>query len=406
MIKQVAYLSLHTSPLLQPGQGDAGGMNVYIHELAQTMADRGIEVDVFTRATSADLEPIVQVTPNYRVIHIPAGPLHPVPIAGLTDCVFEFAEAVIDWSKANHRNYDLVHSHYWLSGWAGLMVKRILDLPLANSFHTLGRVKDATRRDDEPASAVVRIAAEHEVIAGSDCVIGSTPYEAEDLLDHYGADPARLCVSPPGIDHDTFRPGDRPRARAELGLGENGPLLLFVGRIQALKAPDVAVEAFALVREKLDDARLVIVGGASGPGGRAELARLHAMVDGLGLRDAVVFFEPQPHDDLVTFYRAADAVILPSRSETFGLVAVEAQACGVPVVAAQAGGLSYAVADDESGFLVNPGSPENFATRILEIFTDDELAERLSKGALDYADQFSWQATADRLLELYAGITS
>lgn len=406
MIRRVAYLTLHTSPLLQPGEGDAGGMNVYIHELAQTMAGRGIEVDVFTRAASPDVEPIVRVSDKYRVIHIPAGPMHPVPISGLTDSVFEFAEAVIGWAEANDRQYDLVHSHYWLSGWAGLMVKRILDLPLANSFHTLGRVKDATRRNDEPASALVRIAAEHEVIAGSDCVIGSTPYEAEDLLDHYEADPARLCVSPPGINHEVFCPGDSSEARRELGLSTEGPIVLFVGRIQALKAPDVAVAALALVREKVEDARLVIVGGASGPGGTAELARLHAMVDGLGLVEAVTFVEPQPHEDLAKFYRAADAVILPSRSESFGLVAVEAQACGTPVVAAHAGGLSFSVADDESGFLVSPGSAENYAARLVELLSDEELAERLSKGAVEYAKQFSWEATADRLLELYAGITS
>lgn len=406
MIERVAYLSLHTSPLVQPGQGDAGGMNVYIHELAQTMAARGIEVDVFTRAAGSNVAPIVEVTDRYRVIHIAAGPRHEVPISQLTESVFDFAEAVIDWAKQHDRQYDLVHSHYWLSGWAGLMVKRILELPLANSFHTLGRVKDASRRDDEPPSALVRVAAEHEVIAGSDCVIGSTPFEAEDLLDHYGADPARLCVSPPGIDHDVFHPGSQRAARESLGLGGDGPLVLFVGRIQALKAPDIAVEAFAIVQEKLPDARLLVIGGASGPGGAEELDRLRSIVAAHGLAESVTLLQPQPHAHLADYYRAADVVILPSRSETFGLVAVEAQACGIPVVAANAGGLSYAVSDTHSGFLVEHGTADDYAAKLIEVLTDADLARRLSAGAVQFAEQFSWDATADRLLELYAGITS
>lgn len=406
MIKRVAYLSLHTSPLLQPGHGDAGGMNVYIHELAQTMANRGVEVDVFTRADAPDREPVVTVSNRYRVVHIPAGPRWQVPVASLTDVVFDFAEAVIEWAKENDRRYDLVHSHYWLSGWAGLMVKRILDIPLANSFHTLGRVKDLTRRTDQPASALVRIAAEHEVIVGSDCVIGSTPYEAEDLLDHYGADPARLCVSPPGINHTIFSPGDRTAARRAAGLPPEDPLVLFVGRLQALKGPEIAVEAFSIVKAKISNARLVIVGGPSGPRGEHDERALHALVETHGLTDAVSFLPPQPHDHLANFYRAAHAVVLPSSSETFGLVAAEAQACGVPVVAANAGGLSYAVADGVSGFLVDTRAADDYAARLIEILTDDQLARRLSHGALELAAQFSWEATADRLLELYAGITS
>ena len=400
MISRVAYLSLHTSPLLQPGSGDAGGMNVYIDELARTMSARGIFVDVFTRATSADLPHVVQVNDHYRVIHIAAGPMMALPVQQLTEHVFDYAESVIDWAKARHCKYDLVHSHYWLSGWAGLLVKRVLGIPLANSFHTLGRVKDATRRSDEPATSLVRIAAEHEVIAGSDCVIGSTPLEADDLLEHYGADPTRLCVSPPGVNHLAFSPGDFRSARAEIGL-RNVPTVLFVGRIQALKGVDVAIEAFRLVIDHVPDAQLVILGGPSGPKGAEESEAMRRAADDLN----VVFVTAQPHETLASYYRSADVLLFPSRSESFGLVAVEAQACGTPVVAAEVGGLTYAVSDDVSGYLVEGWDPATYAEHVTAILTDPQLADRLSAGAIKFSDAFSWDATADRLLELYAGIT-
>ena len=400
MISRVAYLSLHTSPLLQPGSGDAGGMNVYIDELARTMSSRGIFVDVFTRATSADLPHVVQVNDHYRVIHIAAGPMMALPVQQLTEHVFDYAESVIDWAKARHCKYDLVHSHYWLSGWAGLLVKRVLGIPLANSFHTLGRVKDATRRSDEPATSLVRIAAEHEVIAGSDCVIGSTPLEADDLLEHYGADPTRLCVSPPGVNHVAFSPGDLRSARTEIGL-RNVPTVLFVGRIQALKGVDVAIEAFRLVVDHVPDAQLVILGGPSGPKGMEEVEAMRRAADDLN----VVFVAAQPHETLASYYRAADVLLFPSRSESFGLVAVEAQACGTPVVAAEVGGLSYAVSHDVSGYLIEGWDPATYAQHVTAILTDSLLAERLSAGAIKFSDAFSWDATAERLLELYAGIT-
>lgn len=403
MISRVAYLSLHTSPLVQPGAGDAGGMNVYIDELARTMADRGVDVDVFTRRTDAESPDVVDVVDGYRVVHIDAGPAVPLPVRQLTDVVFDFAERVVEWAQRRDIAYDVVHSHYWLSGWAGLMVKRLLDIPLANSFHTLGRVKDATRRSDEPPTGLVRIAAEHEVIAGSNCVIASTKYEAEDLLSHYGADPTRLCISPPGVNHDVFRPGDRAMARRSVGLPEDVPVVLFVGRIQALKGIDVAIEAFAEVHQKLPDALLVVVGGPSGPRGTEEASRVVARVERAEL--PVRFVDPVPHEALAAFYQAADVVVFPSRSESFGLVAAEAQACGIPVVAARAGGLVHAVSDRTSGILVDGWDPTDYAAALLEVLTDPDVAQRLGDGAVEFARQFSWDATATRLLELYAGIT-
>jgi D-inositol-3-phosphate glycosyltransferase len=401
MIKRVAFLSLHTSPLVQPGAGDGGGMNVYIDEIARVLVDRGVHVDVFTRMDGSYLSDVV-VVPGYRVVHIPAGPSVRMALADLPAWVQTFADAVIN--RMRGEPYDVVHSHYWLSGWAGLLVKRALGLPLANSFHTLGRVKDATRRAGEPAESLVRIAAEQDVIDGSDCVIASTPSEAQDLANHYHADPARLCITHPGVNHDIFRPGSREEARRKLGWTDD-PVVLVVGRIQALKGVDIAVEAFARISEAMSTARLVVVGGASGPSGDEELESLRRRVDELRLTDLVDFVPVRPHEEITDYYRASDLLLVPSRSETFGLVAAEAQACGLPVVATRVGGLAHAVEHLASGFLIEGWDPREFADSALRLLSDPPLWITMSKGAVESARRFSWEVAADRLIELYTGIT-
>lgn len=402
MIRRVAFLSLHTSPLIQPGSGDAGGMNVYIDELARTLVERGIHVDVFTRATSPVEVAEVAVLPQYRVVHVAAGPEEHLPMHELPATVQPFADGVIE--RMDGDAYDVVHSHYWLSGWAGLVVKRATGVPLANSFHTLGRVKDATRRVGEPAESLVRIAAEHEVIAGSDCVIASTPFEADDLTRRYQADPARLCVTHPGVNHNLFTPGPRSKARRVLGWDDRA-VILFVGRIQPLKGLDVALAAFVRIRAERPDARLVVVGGPSGPLGEEELERIRNQVAGLDLEGSVTFVGSQPHEKIADYYRAADVLLVPSRSESFGLVAAEAQAAGLPVVAARIGGLAYTVDDGTSGFLIDGWDADGYAAAALRILADADLASRLAAGAVGFATRFSWTVAADRLLELYGGIT-
>ena len=405
MIRSVAYLSMHTSPLLQPGRGSSGGMNVYINELAQTMARRGIEVVVFTRRVDPSRPTVVTPRPGYRVVHIAAGAPQELPMTVIPDLVPEFTEGVLDWMAGNEARFDLVHSHYWLSGWSGVLVKEALEIPLANSFHTLGRIKDLTRRFDEAPASQMRTLTEEEVIGQSDCVIASTPYEFDELMEHYGATPERLCTSPPGVDHGVFRPGDRYEARQWLGLGTE-PIVLFAGRIQPLKGPDIAVEAVAQLAA-IDTAppHLLIVGGPSGPHGDAELLRVRQTASELGIADRVHCLAPQPHAQLATFYQAADVLMMPSRAESFGLVAAEAQACGLPVVAGAVGGLPYVVSDGVSGLLVDGQDPTDYAGALSKILGDRALADDLSAGAIAFAAQFSWPSTADRLLELYAGIT-
>lgn len=401
MIERVAYLSIHTSPLAVPGSGDAGGMNVYVHELAQTMAGRGVQVDVFTRGAAAGE---IQVVPGYRVVQVAGGVSAGSGDQALAAVVGDFAEGVARWAVRHRAVYDLFHSHYWLSGWAGLLLHEVLRVPLAISFHTLGRVKDATRRADQAPAGLLRLAAETEVIARAGCVIASTPAEAAQLIEHYAANPERLCISPPGIDHEVFFPGSRAEAREALGLEAAGPLVLFVGRLQPLKGPEVALAAFTRLAADLPGARMLFVGGPSGPQGEAEAARLRAEAAGLGGR--VLFRPPVPHRDLPAYYRAADVLVVPSRSESFGLVAAEAQACGLPVVAAAVGGLAHAVADGVSGILVKGWDPVDWAAALGSILTDPALASRLGAGAREHAERFSWPATADRLLELYSGIVA
>ena len=406
MIRTVAFLSMHTSPLDRPGEGDAGGMNVYIDELASSLARRDIGVTVFTRRTDPDQTEVIRTRAGYEVIHVEAGPAMPVPISELGEHVAEFARRVTEVvlePGTGESKVDLLHSHYWLSGWTGLFVKQFTGLPLANSFHTLGRVKDATRRPGQPSEPLHRIAAEREVIALSDCVIASTEYEALELIDRYGADPSRVCVNPPGVDLTMFKPGDRQEARRLLGLA-GGPTVLFVGRIQALKGLDVAVKAFDMVRDRLPEARMMVVGGPSGPSGAEEELRIRRLADRSGLDEALIWCGVQPHDRLPIYYRAADVLIVPSRSESFGLVAAEAQGVGLPVVAANVGGLRFVVEDGASGFLVDGWDPPDYSKALLRVLDGTADRAELVRGALASGRRFGWETATDRLLELYLGI--
>jgi len=367
-------------------------MNVYVDSLARTLAGRGIAVDVFTRRLGpADAEETA-VIPGYCVIQIEANGDE------RADMIGEFAEGVVKWAAAHDLDYDVVHSHYWLSGWAGLLVADLLGAPLAISFHTLGRVKESTRAPGEPRESLMRIAAETEVVARAGCVIASTPADAADLLEHYQAAPERLCVSPPGVDHTVFHPGSREEARRQLGL-DDGPLVAVVGRIQPLKGVATAIAAVG----SLPGVRLLVVGGPSGPDGPSELASLRRLAEEVA-PGRVEFRDPVPHERVADVYRAADVVAVPSRAESFGLVAAEAQAVGTPVVAARVGGLAYSILDGTSGCLVVGEDPIEWAGAIGSILDDPDTRARLSAGALEHARTFSWEATADRLLELYRGM--
>lgn len=398
---RVAVISLHTSPLLQPGSGDSGGMNVYVRELVSALSQAGLECVTYTRADRSGLPAEVHVEPNHRVVHIAAGP-YDLPKESLPDVIDEFTDGVLAHLAATG-GADIVHANYWLSGVAAHRIKHALGIPFVATFHTLARVK-AEGGDPEPSW---RDRAEAELINCTDAVCVSCQAERDQFLRLYGTPHGRVEIVAPGVEHALFGPGERSGARRAIGMTGaelDAPTVLFVGRLQPLKGPDVAIQALAAMRR--DDSRLFIVGGASGVDGNAEVALAHALVDELGVRDRVEFIEPQPHHILSTYYRAADVVIVPSRSESFGLVALEAAACGIPVVASAVGGLLSLVDHADTGLLVPERDPALFAAAIDSILDDPLLAEQMSQAAVKRAREYTWSFAAARLRRLYSDLTT
>lgn len=397
-MRSLAVLSMHTSPLAQPGSGDSGGMNVYVRELVGALAQAGVDTEVFVRRTDPSLPDVVDVEPGFRVVHIDAGPVD-LPKEDLPDVLELFGDGVAARMRMRG-GYDAIHANYWLSGVVGHRLKHELSLPLVSTFHTLARVKAETG-DDEPQR---RIDAEMQVIACSDAILANCAAEVTQLVELYGADPSRVEIVPPGVDHAFFSPGDRNGARLALGLGDH-PVLLFAGRIQPLKGLTIAIAALAELDRKFDDAVLVVVGGPSGAEGEAELVAARSLMNELGLGERVRFVPPQPHHLLSTYYRAADVCIVPSRSESFGLVALEAAACGTPVVAAAVGGLLTLVEDGVTGFLIDTRNPSDYAAAISKLLGDERLSLLMDAAAADHARQYTWSTTAARLRRLYADLT-
>jgi D-inositol-3-phosphate glycosyltransferase len=395
-MQKLVILSLHTSPLAQPGTGDGGGMNVYVRELVGALAQAGVQCRAYTRRWADDLPERVHVEPGFEVVHVPAGPSDQ-PKEELAQHVREFS----DWVANDIRGWgaDAIHANYWLSGVAGLHLKQMLDLPLITTFHTLARVK-AESGDTEPES---RAKAETAVMGCADVVLANCVAEADQLEEFYFTPRERIEIVPPGVDQAFFSPGSQAGARRAIGAGDN-PLLLFVGRIQPLKGLDVAVGALAASEHT--DAELWVIGGASGPEGEAELARINSLIEDLGVRDRVKFEAPQPHHLLSTFYRAADITLVPSRSESFGLVALEASACGTPVIASAVGGLMTLVDSGVTGFLMDERDPERWAAHVDLLLDDPLLARRMSISAAARARTYTWSTSAGRLRRIYADVSS
>jgi D-inositol-3-phosphate glycosyltransferase len=404
--RRVATLSVHTSPLDQPGSGDAGGLNVYVTEVAKRMAERGIEIDIFTRATSSDLPATVELVPGVTVRHLIAGPYEGLDKNDLPAQLCAFTSGVMR-EEATHDPgwYDLVHSHYWLSGQVGWLAKERWGVPLVHSMHTMAKVKNASLAEGDSPEPALRAIGEAQVVEAADRLIASTSEEAAQLVDLYGADPARVVTVAPGVDLEVFSPGDQQTARSRLGLPTDAIVLLFVGRIQPLKAPDVVLRAAAellhtnpSVRDRLV---VAVVGGPSGTG-MAEPEQLHKLAGSLGIADLVRFERPAPQAVLADYYRAANVTVVPSYTESFGLVAVESQACGTPVVAAAVGGLRTAVADGRSGILIAGHDPADYAAAALRIIRNPGYRAELVEGAVRHAGTLGWSATVDRLLEVYS----
>ncbi|MFF4344784.1 D-inositol-3-phosphate glycosyltransferase [Kitasatospora sp. NPDC001540] len=408
--RRIAMLSVHTSPLHQPGTGDAGGMNVYIVELAKRLAELDIEVEVFTRAVSSDDAPAVELAPGVLVRHVTAGPYEGLIKEDLPAQLCAFTHGVLR-TEAGHRPgyYDLVHSHYWLSGQVGWLAAERWGVPLVHTMHTMAKVKNAALAEGDTPEPAARVIGETQVVGAADRLIANTAEEAAELAHHYAARPEQLAVVHPGVNLDVFRPGDRAAARARLGLPQDAAVLLFAGRIQPLKAPDVLLKAVARLLDRHPELRerlvVPIVGGPSGTG-LARPESLHKLAAQLGIGDVVRFHPPVDQRRLADWYRAATALVMPSHSESFGLVALEAQACGTPVVAAAVGGLPVAVRDGRTGTLVPGHDPDAWAHALLPYATDPALPVGRGAAAARHAAAFGWSAAAAATAEVYTGAMS
>jgi D-inositol-3-phosphate glycosyltransferase len=404
--RRVAMVSVHTSPLDQPGTGDAGGMNVYVVELARRLAARDVQVDLITRATSSDLPPAVDLEPGVTVRHVTAGPFEGLAKEDLPAQLCAFTSGLMRLEAARPPGwYDLVHSHYWLSGQVAWLAAERWDVPLVHSMHTMAQVKNLTLPSGDSPEPAARAIGEAQVVEAADRLVANTDEEGHQLVDLYDADPDRVAVVPPGVDLGLFSPGSQTAARRALGIRDDAYLLLFIGRIQPLKAPDVLLRAAArLIADQpaLRDRLVVaVVGGPSGTG-LARPEALQSLAAELGIADLVRFVPPVPQDQLPDWYRAADVTVVPSYSESFGLVAIESQACGTPVLAASVGGLRTAVADGYSGVLVDGHDPSAYADVLARLAGDPARRAALSRGALLHAGRFGWAATAAGMLEVYS----
>jgi D-inositol-3-phosphate glycosyltransferase len=397
---RVAMVSMHTSPLATPGVGDAGGLNVYVAELARRLGERGLKVDVFTRRDSLELPDIVDVHEHTRVIHLKAGPTEYVAKERLHPLTDEFCAEL----ETRLDGHDLVHSHYWLSGEVGLELKRRHGIPLVHTMHTMARVKNSNMGAGQPVEPDVRERGEAAIVRCADVLTASTKDEAAELRSHYGARREQIMVVPPGVDLHTFHPCNQPKSRAQFGVAQDIQVILFVGRIQRLKAPDVLIKAASeLVRrdpQRRDHLQLIIIGGPSGSD--AEWSKtLGPLAIDHGIEDMVDFRPHSPRSELFRWYCVSDVVAVPSYNESFGLVALEAQACGRPVVATDVGGLRHVVRDGYSGLLVEGHDERTWADALAAVLDDHDERIRMSANAAAHAATFSWDNTAAATLQAY-----
>jgi len=378
-------------------------MNVYIVEVSKRLAKLGVEVEIFTRATDSSLPPVVEMAPGVHVRHVTAGPFEGLSKEELPSQLCAFTTGVLRAEAAHPPGYyDLIHSHYWMSGQVGWLARERWGVPHVHTPHTLAKVKNMLIADGDRPEPKARVIGEEQVVAESDRLVANTRFEARDLVSHYDADPTNLAVVQPGVDLDRFRPGDAGAARARLGLPARGHIVTFVGRIQPLKAPDVLIKALSSLQDRLpaEDVTLVICGGPSGSGLERPTALIE-LAESMGVAGSVRFLPPQTGQALADLYRASDLVAVPSHNESFGLVALEAQACGTPVVAAAVGGLVTAVQDGVSGVLVNGHDPLDWARVMSGLLRSPARRLRLSVGAVRHANNFSWDRTAAGLLRVY-----
>lgn len=402
---RIAMISMHTCPLAMLGGKNTGGMNVYVRELSRELGRRGWAVDIFTHAQNSLRPAIVHMARNVRVIHVQAGVMAHMEKNELQQLVPEFTDNIIEMVAGADIRYEAIFSHYWLSGLVGERLREAWGVPMLQMFHTLGKMKNVVAQSDAERELDTRIEGEMRLVASADALIAANPIDRQQLLELYDADPTRIHVVPCGVDLSLFRPIDKQEAREEVGIPEGKRLILFVGRIEALKGIDTLMHAVAcLVKEKpewRERLMLGIVGGSAEDHAEALTAEMQKLRDlriELGIRDVVTFVGAQGQETLPYFYAAADVVVMPSHYESFGMVALEATACGTPVIASDVGGLTYTITDGENGFLIPPKRAERFAEKMLELLEDEALRDRMGARGAERAIRFGWPAIADGIL--------
>ena len=403
---RVAMLSVHTCPLAALGGKETGGMNVYVRELSRELGRMGLAVDVFTRSQDPTIRRVVPLGDGARVVHLPAGPETPISREGIYEHLDEFIDRIDGWREANGIEYGLIHAHYWLSGVAALALReRWGGVPILQMFHTLGRFKNGAARRLADLEPSVRLDEEARIVRHVDGLVAASAMERRALVDEYGADPAHAAVIPCGVDTDLFRPDDRENVRSRLGIGDE-PLVLYVGRIAPIKGLETLLAATARLRARGSGVRVMIVGGEADEPSDGHEAEIRRGADALGLRDAVRFIGAQPQQTLRDYYVAADVTVLPSYYESFGMVALEAMACGSPVIASRVGGLATTVRDGVTGFLVRDGDADALAERIDALVDDPDLRYRLGREGVQWAARHRWPCVAEAVCREYARLES
>ena len=408
-MQRIAMLAVHSSPLAKLGGREAGGMNVYVRELARELGQRGVAVDMFTRSQRRGEPTITEIGANIRLITVRTGPAAPYNKNWVLDYLPEFVSRVRCFAEGNDLHYDVIHSHYWLSGLAALELRKLWNVPVVHMFHTLGAMKNQVATAALWAESDDRIRIERQLLRDADAIVAATPLDRAQMVHHYNVDTDRIMVIPGGVDTITFRPHDQHDARARLGLpAQPNKIVLFVGRIEPLKGLDTLIRAAKLLIDEQPALRhalnVMVVGGDAQAGSdqwSGEERRVRALVDELGIADQVAFVGSRPQAQLPLLYSAADVVAVPSHYESFGLVALEAQACGTPVVASRVGGLTYTVQDGVSGSLVPFDQPEAFANALGELVLHEGLREEMGAHAIANARAYGWNIIADRMLRLY-----
>ncbi|MCC7189306.1 MAG: glycosyltransferase [Anaerolineales bacterium] len=407
---RIAMLSYHTCPLATLGGKDTGGMNVYVRELARQLGKMDIHVDVFTRSQDDHVPHVLhELGYGNRVVHIPAGPEHPVPKQELATYIPEFVDGIESFACDKKIKYDVIHSHYWMSGIAAASLSDVwAGSPIVHMFHTLGEMKNRIARSDEEREGVYRIEGEKQVIRRADRIVVATLAELTQLRFLYKADASKMVVIPPGVNVSRFYPIPSDEAKMYIGLQPEDRMILFVGRIEPLKGVDTLLEAMSCLQKKESrPVHLAIIGGdpaASPETMNAEMARLKNLCEALGLDQSVVFLGVRDQDKLSYYYSAAEVVVMPSHYESFGMVALEAMACGTPVIASEVGGLAYLVRDGETGFTIPAEEPETLCEKLSWLLNDRELHEAMSNRAVEYAQDYAWEKIATQIVGVYEGL--